>query len=203
MTAASAAQAAVILTFGQVSSLNTVSAIPNATDTQTTITGGNVLVTLTQVVGANPPITAILNLTAISTGPATTSGGLTTQLYSGNFTISSGLNGTGTDYLSGTFSDSVFGAGTGLTLTASNATPGESVSFSSGFFPPADLGNPEAISLSFANVTPPVGIVGTTLAGFTSGISGDFSATGISEPAALGLLGVGLLGLGLVRRRSA
>lgn len=163
IAAAPAAKAAVILTFGQISPLNTISAAPNAGDTQTTITGSNVVVTVTEIFGANPPVASLLNLTATSSGAATTSGGFTTQPYSGNFIISSGLNGTGIDYLSGTFSDAVFGAGTALTLAASNANPGETVDFSSSFLPLADLGNPEAISLSFSNVTPPVGIVGTTL----------------------------------------
>jgi hypothetical protein len=191
-----AANAAVLLTFGQTGGGNTITATPNGADTATTIAGSNIPVTITQIITGGTPISALLTLSATSTSVATLSGGQVTQLYQGSFSITSGA----TDYLSGTFFDSVFGSGTALTLTVSNATPGESVTFKSNVIPAADLGNPDAISLSFANVTPPIGIVGTTLAGFSSSISGDSSANPIPEPTSLALLGGGLFGLGLLRR---
>jgi hypothetical protein len=130
------------------------------------------------------------------------SGSNITQAYSGSFTITSATGGGGTNYLSGSFSDSVFGSGTGLTLTASSATPGESVLFNSGPGGVTTLGAPRAISLAFADVTPPASVVNGTLDSFTSSVAGTFSA--VPEPSAVVLLGIAipLVGGAMARRRN-
>jgi PEP-CTERM motif len=194
----SPASATVVLNFGQVSGVNTITATPNGTDTATTINGTNVAINITQDIGGflGP---AILNLNAASTDAAVLVGTSVLQHFNGSWHITSGLGGTGTNFLSGTFTDAVFGTGPSLTLSV--GAPPDTITTTSDQIPAIDLGLPEAISLSFSNVLPPVGIAGSTLAGFTSSIAGNFSATPVFEPSSLAIVGLGLVGLGVARRR--
>ncbi len=203
MLAPYAANAAQILAFGQTSGTNTITA--TASGATTTITGTNVAVLITQILGGGTP-SGFFDLNLTSVGAVTVSGGQDSQAYSGSFSFTSGSGDTETNYLSGTFTDTVFGIGSSLTLTASQ--PPGTVVFTSSVIPASDLGNPLGFSLGFVNVTPAVNLVpGGTRPSFTASVSGNASAspvgTPMPEPATLALLGVGLAAIGVAKRRRA
>jgi hypothetical protein len=150
------------------------------------------------------PITATLVLDAHSIGPALTGGilgGNILQAYTGSFSITGG----GFNYLSGTFTDSVFGGGSSLTLTASSSVAGESVTFTSSVIPASQIGSNFGVSFSFTDVSPKAHLVGLpgsrTIGKFKSDISGDFSATPIPEPSTWAMIALGFVGLGFVAFR--
>jgi PEP-CTERM motif len=197
-----AADAAVLLTFGQPATGDTVTA--TQVGASTTITSSTPVVVDEIAALVVTPFFATFTLTATNTGPATLVGSDIEQPYSGTFTITNGL----TNYLSGTFSDAIFGSGGALTITASNEAPGESVTFTSNVIAPSLISAfDRTMSLSFTDVTPPAGITLGTLSSFTSDVSGDFSSS-VPEPSTwamtlLGFGGLGYVGFRKARARSA
>ena len=192
-----AADASVLLIFGQTGLGDTVTG--TRTGTSTTITSST-SVDITEIDAAVvTPILATFTLSATNSGPATLSGGEITQHYNGTFSITSGAN----NYLSGTFADAVFGAGGALTLSASNPSPTQSVSFTSNVIAP-DLISAfnRAASLSFTDVSPSAAIVLGTLRSFRSDVSGDFSSS-VPEPSTWAMMLLGFAGLGYVGFRKA
>ena len=185
-----------IIVFGQSSSVDTVTA--TETGGVSTQIIGDSAVDVTQIFGGLP-LGAFLDFTANSIGNALTVGTFVTQRFSGHFCITSVDGCGGINYLSGVFTDSTFGAGSSLTLSVS--APPDNLVLSSSFIPAADLAGNTGFSLSFANVGPAVHEVGNTLGSFTSTVAGDASATAVNEPASIGMLGLGLVGMVALRRR--
>jgi len=180
------AGATTILTFGQTGGGSPITATNSAGTT--TISAINVPITVTQIdAGVVTPLSAFFNLTEHSVSPATAVSGNIVQSFSGSFSITSLAGGGGTNFLSGTFTDFVFGALGGASLTLSASEPPGTVSFTSGVISASGLNLARAISLSFANVTPAVNITGASLGSFTSSVSGTFSANvpPVPEPSAL------------------
>ena len=127
-----AADASVLLIFGQTGLGDTVTG--TRTGTSTTITSSTTIDIDEIDAAVTTPISATFTLSATNSGPATSSGGEITQRYNGTFSITNGA----TNYLSGTFADAVFGSGVGA-LTAIRfqiRRRAQSVSFTSNVIAP-------------------------------------------------------------------
>jgi PEP-CTERM motif len=193
--AISSAQAVPILTFGQVGQANVVTG--TRTGATTSLDATNAVITVSQIDAPNAaPFNAFLTFDFDSTNAATAVGPFITQNFSGDFCITSLPNCGGVNYLSGDLIDVAFGANAALTLSASTP-PSANVVFTSDVI--TTLGLDRGASFSFANVTPLLHITNGTIDSFTSSVSGTFSA--VPEPETLALLMMGLVAVGLARRR--
>lgn len=201
----SATQATEVLSFGQ-SQAGTSPITATVSAGITTIMASEAPITVTSCLLCSTIVgSETLTLDAVSVGVAHTFNGFVVQGFTGTFEI---VSSTGQNILSGTFTDATFGAGTSLTLSASNATAGERLTLTSGVMKAAALAGGEAASMSFADVTPQVSVVNGTMAPFKASVAGTFSGgaptVGIPEPATFGLLALALAASSLVahhRRR--
>jgi hypothetical protein len=200
LAAFSTADATQIIAFGQVSGANTLTATANGAGTVTTLST-DTAISITQLFG-NAPTAGFLDLNATSIDAAVGIGPALLQHYSGTFAITSLAGGAGTNFLSGTFSDAAFGLATGEQLSINVANPPDTLNLTSGVIAAADLVAPSTFTLSLSNLAPALSLDNATLSSFTASYSGVASATTAApEPVSIALLGVGLLGLGIVKRR--
>ncbi len=204
LAASPPAHADVVLSFAQNINGPTVSGTTNAADTQTTIIGTDIPVTISQFIGGGTPIMSYLIFDLVSSEPVSMVFGQLLEPFSGSFSFTSQIGGGGINYLSSSFTDFVFGINGGSSLTLNASEPPGTVSFTSDVLNVSSLELPRATSLGFADVTPPGSIVGTTLAGFTSSVSGTVSAgviNNVPEPASLTFLGLGIGTIAALKRR--
>jgi hypothetical protein len=206
-----AAHAIQIINAAQTSSSNTVTATADAAGTMTTINITDAASSIAQIFGGGTGLPAFVDLAATSIDFVTMVGGALLQHYSGNFSISSGLGGSGIDYLSGSFTDAAFGLTTGNQLSVNIAQPPDTLTLSSSFIPAADLSAPNSLTFAMSNLTSTAPFSGglqvdnLTIAPFTASFvaTADASQQAVNtpEPMSLALFATGLLVLTCVRFR--
>jgi hypothetical protein len=200
--AATQAQGAQIAAWGQTSAANTVTAT-NPLPGFTELLVNDALINVTQLLDNSPFNGVFFNMDATSTDAAQTVGAALIQHYNGSFCISVSNHCAGSILLEGGFTDAAFGAAGGPGLVLNVNAPPDSLTLGSQVIPALDLQGDKTFNLGFSNLTPVLGLNGSTIAPFTASFAGVASATIINapEPAGIALMGVGLLGLGLVRHR--
>lgn len=196
-----------ILTFSQDGTGLTIAGTASATGT---VWGGtDIPVTISGIAAPlGTPLSAFLDVSAQSTaGALNPAGNLVIQTYSGTFSFNSAADGSGTNFLAGSFSDGA--------ITALGAS-GIGIFSADGLFTSdviTTLGDPLSLQFGLSGVIPVVSLFacpavnpgcsgsGQTIASFQASIAGDASASPVPEPATIALFGASLLGLGLMGRR--
>jgi hypothetical protein len=188
-----------LITFGQTSGSNTVTGTGGVGSTTIAIT--DAFANITQILGGSPVDGVFVDLAATSTDTAISVGPAVLQHYSGTFCIASGAGCTGTDYLSGSFTDAALGVGAQLSIIVGN--PPDALTLISDVIPVDALGVPSALGFTFTNVSPSVHIKNGTVASFTASFSGNASASAVPETSTWAMMLLGFAGLGYAGYRRA
>jgi len=121
-------------------------------------------------------------------------------------TITSGMNGTGIDYLTMTFTGDITGflSGPVASILGADNNPANPrvVSYTTdfGFFEPPAPGN--SYNLGLQDIAPALSVgADGLLNSFVSNVAGQFSGNFVPEPSSVVLSGCGIIGLGLVAIR--
>jgi len=202
---AASANAGQIINFAQVGNASDVTATDTAGVTTIDITGAAVTVSAIDALSSIPaPISAIVSLAATSIDTAINVGSSILQHYSGTFSVTTAVGGI--NLLSGSFTDAAFGAGGGPGLVVNVNNPPDTLNLNSAAIPASELNAPSSLNFGFTALTSPLVITGGSIGSFGAAFIGNASATPAAatpEPASLAVLGVGLLGLTMIRRSRA
>jgi hypothetical protein len=180
-----AASAGTVLVFGQNAPDEPISFTSGASGE--TITATNVAVQITTLGGvAVPPIAALFNMTATSTGTATVAGGVASQAFSGTFSVTSGT----TNFLSGTWTGDMFtGTQGGHSGSMFVSDPPSSLTFTSSVIPAGQLGTPNSFSIAFAGINPAIAATnGGNLGNYSASVA--FTSSAVPEPGTLVLMSI-------------
>ena len=186
-----------VLQFGQTNPSDVVTASESGGVTMLS-TGGNtdgggvsIPVVITNFLGVPgvsiPAFETYVNVT--STGTASTFLGQAFQGFTGTIEITSGIGGTGSNFLTATFPDTAnpgtFSGTLGGTQAQLSATaPPQTLQLSSDF---ATFLAPLSMTIGFSNVAPGLGITSGSIAPFTAQNTGTFGAAAVPEPGTFGM----------------
>ncbi len=191
------ARAGTILVFGQTDT-NVEQFTATRSGSTTSLSAVNIPVSITDLDGSATSIPAYFDLSATNVTAAFVIFGDVLEKFQGTFSIYSGPGLTATNYLSGSFSDTVLASGTSASLDASTVGGSLGLSFTSGVL--TALEPPRGMSLSFTDVSSGSSVADGTLNSFKSNVAGNFSGA-VPEPSSVIMLGAGVGVFGIVSSR--
>jgi hypothetical protein len=140
-----------------------------------------------------------------NTSPATLVNNVILEAFTGTVAITSGINDTGINYLTATFTNvglagSLSGPNEGTGAALSSSEPPSILILTSDLM---TITNPTSMAIGFTNINPVLSINGDgSIASFTAQNTGTFAGTTIPEPSSLMLWSIGILMVGIRFKKS-